>query len=186
MKIYITNMVCSRCQMVVKNELEKLGIKPLKVDLGEVELAENLTDEQKVALTESLHSHNFGLIEDKKSRITEKIKNVIVDLVHYHNNDSKINLSLFLSEQLSHDYNYLSTLFSETNGITIEQYFISQKIEKVKELLMYDELTLSEIAFKLNYSSVGYLSNQFKKVTGLTPSSFKLLKDKNRQSIADL
>jgi AraC-like DNA-binding protein len=171
-------MVCSRCQMVVKNELEKLGIKPLKVDLGEVELAENLTDEQKVALTESLHSHNFGLIEDKKSRITEKIKNV--------NNDSKINLSLFLSEQLSHDYNYLSTLFSETNGITIEQYFISQKIEKVKELLMYDELTLSEIAFKLNYSSVGYLSNQFKKVTGLTPSSFKLLKDKNRQSIADL
>lgn len=179
-------MVCSRCQMVVKNELEKLGITPLKVDLGEIELAENLTDEQKTAFTESLHLHSFELIEDKKSRIIEKIKNVIVDLVHYHDNDSKINLSLFLSEQLSHDYNYLSTLFSETNGITIEQYFIAQKIEKVKELLMYDELTLSEIAFKLNYSSVGYLSNQFKKVTGLTPSSFKLLKDKNRLSIADL
>jgi AraC-like DNA-binding protein len=179
-------MVCSRCQMVVKNELEKLGITPLKVDLGEVELAENLTDEQKTTFTERLHAHNFELIEDKKSRIIEKIKNVIVDLVHYHDNDSKINLSLFLSEQLSHDYNYLSTLFSETNGITIEQYFIAQKIEKVKELLMYDELTLSEIAFKLNYSSVGYLSNQFKKVTGLTPSSFKLLKDKNRLSIADL
>ncbi len=179
-------MVCSRCQMVVKSELEKLGIEPLKVGLGEVELAENLTDEQKIIFSKNLQSHNFGLIEDKKSRINEKIKNVIIDLVHYHNNDSKINLSLFLSEQLSHDYNYLSTLFSETNGITIEQYFIAQKIERVKELLMYDELTLSEIAFKLNYSSVGYLSNQFKKVTGFTPSSFKLLKDKNRQSIADL
>ena len=125
----------------------------------------------------------FELIDDKKSRIIEKIKNIIIELVHHQNNDAKTNLSDVLSSQLHHDYNYLSNLFSEIEGTTIEKYFIAQKIEKVKELLVYDELSLSEIAFRLNYSSVAYLSNQFKKVTGLTPSYYKQIRDDKRKPL---
>ena len=186
MKLYIKNMVCGRCIMVVKSKLEKLGLNPLSMQLGEVEIKESITKTQKDTLAKQLHSLGFELIDDKKSKTIEKIKNLIVDVVHYKNNELKTNLSNYLSTHLLQDYNTLSNLFSEVEGTTIEQYFIAQKIEKVKELLMYDELTLSEIAFQLNYSSVAYLSNQFKKVTGFTPTYFKQLKDKKRKQIEEL
>lgn len=166
-------MVCNRCNMVVQSGLEKLGLNPLKVSLGEVELDRDLTDDEKQRLSDVLESLGFSLIDDKKSRLIEQIKTNIVELVHYDNNDLKINLSDYLSSKIHHDYNYISNIFSEVEGTTIEKYFIAQKIEKVKELLVYDELTLSEIAYQLNYSSVAHLSAQFKKITGLTPSHFK-------------
>lgn len=181
--LFIKNMVCSRCIMVVQNELDKLGLNVKSVKLGEVVLAEEPTSKQKDALTEVLDALGFEVIDDKKSRIIEKIKNIIIDLVHYQDNDTKTNLSDVLSDKLHHDYNYLSNLFSEVEGTTIEKYFIAQKVEKVKELLVYDELSLSEIADRLNYSSVAYLSNQFKKVTGLTPSHFKQIKEDKRKPL---
>jgi YesN/AraC family two-component response regulator len=183
MKVYIKNMVCDRCIMVVKNELEKLGFRPMYLKLGEVELERELTDSEKLTLNNHLRTFGFELIDDKKSRIIEKIKNVIINLVHHQDNDTKNNLSDVVSSSLQHDYNYLSNLFSEVEGTTIEKYFIAQRIEKVKELLVYDELSLSEIAFRLNYSSVAYLSNQFKKVTGLTPSHFKQIKEDKRKPL---
>ena len=178
-------MVCSRCKMVVKSELEKLGLTPILVELGEVETKEKLNDTDKSKLSKTLQSYGFELLNDKTSITIERIKNLIVELIHNQNNELKINLSSHLAQNLAQDYNSLSSLFSEVEGITIEQYYIALKIERVKELLMYDELTLSEIAFQLNYSSVGYLSNQFKKVTGLTPSYFKQLKEKKRKQIED-
>lgn len=186
MKLYIKNMVCGRCIMVVKSKLEKLGLNLLSIQLGEVEIKENITKNQKDTLAKQLLSLGFELIDDKKSKTIEKIKNLIVDVVHYKNNELKTNLSDYLATHLLQDYNTLSNLFSEVEGTTIEQYFIAQKIEKVKELLMYNELSLSEIAFQLNYSSVAYLSNQFKKVTGFTPTYFKQLKDKKRKQIEAL
>ena len=186
MTIYIKNMVCSRCKMVVKAELEKLGLQPLAVELGMVELAENLTDNQKNDLARNLLTLGFELIDDKKSQTVEKIKNLIVELVHYQNNDLKVNLSGYLAQELGQEYHLLSSLFSEVEHLTIEQYFISQKIEKTKELLTYNELTLSQIADQLNYSSVAYLSNQFKKITGFTPTNFKQLKGNRRQQLEDL
>lgn len=176
-------MVCNRCIMVVQNELDKLGLEVKNIQLGEVTLEKGLTSGEKIKLEEALISLGFEVIDDKKSRIIEKIKNVIIDLVHHQDNDIKTNLSDLLSNELHHDYNYLSNLFSEVEGSTIEKYFIAQKIEKVKELLVYDELSLSEIAFRLNYSSVAYLSNQFKKVTGLTPSHFKQVKEDKRKPL---
>jgi len=167
----------------VKNELEKLGFHPTNLKLGEVELGRELIDSEKLIINNHLLTFGFELIDDKKSRIIEKIKNVIVNLVHYQDNNIKSNLSDVLSSSLQHDYNYLSNLFSEVEGTTIEKYLIAQKIEKVKELLVYDELSLSEIAFRLNYSSVAYLSNQFKKVTGLTPSHFKQIKEDKRKPL---
>jgi AraC-like DNA-binding protein len=169
--------------MVVEEELKKFGLNPEKVILGEAELEKDPTPEQKEELEKALSNLGFELIDDKKSRIIEKIKNVIIDLVHHQESDNKFNLSDVLSRKLNHDYNYLSNLFSEVEGTTIEKYFIAQKIEKVKELLVYDELSLSEIAFQLNYSSVAYLSNQFKKVTGLTPSHFKQIREEKRKSL---
>lgn len=176
-------MVCNRCIMVVQQELEKLGLDVKSVTLGEVTLGKEPTAEEKKHIDEVLIPLGFQVIDDKKSRIIEKIKNIIIDLVHHHDNDTKTNLSERLSRELHHDYNYLSNLFSEVEGTTIEKYFIAQKIEKVKELLVYDELSLSEIAFRLNYSSVAYLSNQFKKVTGLTPSHFKQIKEDKRKPL---
>lgn len=176
-------MVCNRCIMVVQSEMEKLGIAFKNIKLGEIALDEKLPDEKKDVLEKVLNSVGFELIDDRKSRIIEKIKNVIIKLVRHQNNDTKTNLSDVLSKELHHDYNYLSNLFSEVEGATIEKYFIAQKIERVKELLVYDELSLSEIAFELNYSSVAYLSNQFKKVTGLTPSHFKQIKEDKRKPI---
>ena len=184
--LFIKNMVCNRCIMVVQNELDKLGLTVKKIKLGEVTLDKEITPEEKNNLDKVLIPLGFELIDDKKSRIIEKIKNIIIDLVHHQDNDTKSNLSDVLSSQLHHDYNYLSNLFSEVEGITIEKYFIAQKVEKVKELLVYDELSLSEIAFRLNYSSVAYLSNQFKKVTGLTPSYFKQIKEDKRKPLDSL
>lgn len=183
MKVYIKNMVCNRCIIVVKTELEKLGFHPVNLTLGEVELEKEINESEKSIINNHLQSFGFELIDHKKSRIIEKIKNIIIDLVHHQNNEAKTNLSDILSGKLNHDYNYLSNLFSEVETTTIEKYFIAQKIEKVKELLVYDELSLSEIAYRLNYSSVAYLSNQFKKVTGLTPSHFKQIREDKRKPL---
>jgi len=182
-KLYIKNMVCDRCKMVVRSELEKLGFHPVHVELGEITLSDKLSDNQITVIEQSLQPLGFELIDDKKSRLIEQIKTVIIELVHYNNSDLKINLSDYLSQKLNHDYNYISNLFSEVEGTTIEKYFIAQKIEKVKELLVYGELTLSEIAFRLNYSSTAHLSSQFKKVTGLTPSHFKQVRTNKRKPL---
>ncbi len=185
-KIYIKNMVCSRCKMVVANELEKMGLKDALVELGEVELKTQPTTTQLQNLDAILKSLGFELLDDKKSRIIEKIKNIIVQQVHHSQETVNTNLSDLIAEKLKYDYTYLSNLFTESEGITIEKYFIAQRIEKVKELLVYDEFSLSEIAYQLNYSSAAYLSSQFKKVTGLTPSFYKSLKDKKRRNIEEL
>lgn len=181
--IFIKNMVCDRCIMVVQNELEKLGLDAKNIKLGEVILSKEITSLEKENLSKTLEPLGFEVIDDKKGRIIEKIKNIIIDLVHHQDSDVKTNLSDVLCDKLHHDYNYLSNLFSEVEGTTIEKYFIAQKVEKVKELLVYDELSLSEIANRLNYSSVAYLSNQFKKVTGLTPSHFKQIKEDKRKPL---
>jgi AraC-like DNA-binding protein len=172
--------------MVVKSELEKSGLHLVSVELGEVEIRENNIDGVKKELLHNLQSLGFDFINNKKSKTIEKIKNLVIDLVQNKNNEIPVNLSDYLAGELAQDYSSLSNLFSEVEGITIEKYFINQKIEKVKELLIYDEMTLSEIAFLLNYSSVAHLSNQFKKVTGFSPSYFKQLKDKKRRQIEDL
>lgn len=179
-------MVCSRCKMAVTAELEKYGLQPITVELGEIEIKENPSKEKLQQLDNSLRKLGFEVINNRKSRIIEKIKNTIVNLVHYADDDKKINLSGLLIKELNYDYSYLSNLFSEVEGTTIEKYYINQKIEKVKELLIYDELSLSEIAFKLGYSSVAYLSNQFKKQTGLTPSFYKNMKKHKRTNIEEL
>lgn len=179
-------MVCNRCVMVVRDEMEKLGLDVSNVILGEVWLNQELSNEQKEKVRETLEPLGFELIDDRKSRNIEKIKNIIIDLVHHKDSLLQTNLSDLLSAELNHDYSYLSNLFSEVEGTTIEKYFIAQKIEKVKELLVYDELSLSEIAYRLNYSSVAYLSNQFKKVTGLTPSHFKQIKETKRKPLDEV
>ena len=181
--LFIKNMVCNRCIMVVQNELDKFDLEVKNIRLGEAILDKEPTTEEKDKLEKALILLGFEVIDDRKSLIIEKIKNIIIDLVHHQDNDTKKNISDILSSKLHHDYNYLSNLFSEIEGTTIEKYFIAQKIEKVKELLVYDELSLSEIAFRLNYSSVAYLSNQFKKVTGLTPSYFKQIRDDKRKPL---
>lgn len=179
-------MVCARCEMAVQTLLDEIKIPVLSIKLGEVELSKNLEDTEKKQLSDKLKTLGFELLDDKISKIIERIKNLIVDLVHHQNEQPKVNLSAYLADDLKQDYSSLSNLFSETEGITIEHYFIAQKIEKVKELLIYNELSLSEIAFQLNYSSVAHLSNQFKKTTGITPTQFKQLKDKKRKQIDEL
>lgn len=179
-------MVCSRCKMVVKSELEKAGLHPLQIELGEVEILEDDITFIKNQLLKNLQSVGFDIIDDVKSKTIEKIKNLIIDLVQNKNNQINGNFSEYLTQHLMQDYSVLSNLFSAVEGITIEKYLILQKVEKVKELLVYDELTLSEIAFRLNYSTVSYLSNQFKKVTGLTPSHFKSLRTIKRTALEDL
>ncbi len=179
-------MVCNRCIMVVGNELEKLGFSPVDISLGEVGFDRELTDTERQTIGNHLQSFGFELIDDRKSRLIGQIKTAIIELVHHQDSDLKTNLSDYLGNRLHHDYTYLSNLFSEVEGTTIEKYFIAQKIEKVKELLVYDELTLSEIAFRLNYSSVAHLSNQFKKVTGLTPSYFKNIREIRRKPLDEV
>ncbi|MCX6252350.1 MAG: helix-turn-helix transcriptional regulator [Bacteroidetes bacterium] len=188
MKIYIRNMVCIRCRMVVKSELKKLGLHYTTVELGEVEILEDISPEQMERLAVGLRKTGLELMDDKKSILVEKIKMIIVELVHYSDDDEqiKINLSNYLSEKLNHNYTYLANLFSEVKGTTIENFYLAHKIEKVKELLVYDELSLTEIAYKLHYSSVAHLSNQFKKITGLTPSHFKSLKNKRRSTLENM
>jgi len=186
LKLYIKNMVCIRCKMVVKDELTKLGIPYTTVELGEAELPENIPDDLRASVKTALLRFGLELMDDKKSILIQKIKTVIVELVHYSEEPLTVNLSVYLSQQLQHDYTYLANLFSETQGTTIEKFFISHKIEKVKELLVYNELNLTEIAFQMHYSSVAHLSTQFKRVTGLTPTYFKKLKNKRRSMLDDI
>jgi len=176
-------MVCIRCQMAVKSELEKLGLHHTRVELGETEIMEDLSAEELDNLNISLKMIGLELLDDKKNILVEKIKAIIIELVHYNKDQIKINLSDYLCERLNHNYTYLSNLFSEIRGTSIENFYLSNKIERAKELLIYDELNLTEIAYKLQYSSVAHLSNQFKKMTGLTPSHFKKLKNKNRSAL---
>lgn len=166
-------MVCNRCIMVVENLLTKTGFTPLHIELGKAVIQEGLDEMEKEHLRQILESVGFELIDDKRSRLTEQIKQEVIQLIHCRNGELKTNLSEYLSQKLKHDYSFLSKLFSETNGITLEKYFIAQKIERVKELLVYDELSLNEIAVLLNYSSTAHLSRQFKDITGTTPSQFK-------------
>ncbi|HZB13439.1 MAG TPA: AraC family transcriptional regulator [Chryseolinea sp.] len=179
MTLFIKNMVCNRCIMAVKQELENQGLHPEKVSLGEVTIAEDqLSDLQQKKLDEGLIGLGFERIDDRKARLIEAIKNKIIQIVHHSPRiDLKVNWSTILSDELHYEYNYLSNLFSSVEGITVEQYIIRQKIEKVKELLFYDELNLSQIANRMGYSSVAHLSAQFKKVTGLTPSEMKKSRD---------
>jgi AraC-like DNA-binding protein len=179
-------MVCIRCQMVVKAELEKLGLSYVYVKIGEADLIGNIQPEQLEQLKTGLKKAGLILMEDRKSILVEKIKAVIIELVHYSEDQIKVNLSDYLSEKLNYDYTYLSNLFSEVKGTTIEKFYLTHKIEKVKELIVYDELNLSEIAYKMHYSSVAHLSNQFKKYTGLTPSHFKMLRHKRRETLEDV
>lgn len=186
MKLYIKYMVSNRCKMAVQEELRKLGLHFIVVDLGEVEVMEDLSPEQLEALKIALHASGLELMDDKRAVLIEKIKNLITEMIHFSDELPKVNYSEYISEKLNYDYTYLSNLFSELKGITIQQFIIVHKIEKVKELLFYDELNLTEISYKMHYSSVAHLSNQFKKVTGLSPSDFKRLKNRKRTSIEDI
>lgn len=179
-------MVCIRCKMVVKEELRKLGLHYAVVELGEADILENITAEQQVLFKEALLKSGLELMDDKKSVLIQKIKNIIVELVHYSEEPLVLKFSEYLSQKLNHDYTYLANLFSEVQGTTIEKFLIAHKIERVKELLIYDELNLTEIAYQMHYSSVAHLSTQFKKVTGLTPSYFKQLKSKRRSMLESL
>lgn len=173
-------MVCTRCKMVVKTELEKLGLQYTFVELGEAEIEEEISKTQMQLLDSMLRNSGLELMEDNKTILVENIKTTIIELIHYNEKQIKVNLSDHLSHKLNHNYTYLSNLFSEIHGSTIEKYYLSHKIEKVKEHIIHDELNLTEIAFKMHYSSVAHLSNQFKKLTGLTPSHFKNLTPKKR------
>jgi AraC-like DNA-binding protein len=181
MKLLIKNMVSLRCKMVVRDELKKVGLRPIVVELGEVQVQGNVSAKQHDALKIALPKSGFELIEDRKAVLIEKVKNVIIEMIHYMDELPDTKFSDYLAEKLNYDYRYLSLFFMEVKGITIEQFFIKHKIERVKELLLYEELTLTEIADKLKYSSVAHLSNQFKKVTGLTPTFFKNLKNERRK-----
>jgi YesN/AraC family two-component response regulator len=179
-------MLSARCKMAVKEELKKIGLHFLVVDLGEVEIMETISSEQREELKASLLESGLELMDDKRAILIEKIKNVIIEMVYHTDEMIKINFSNYLSEKLNHNYTYLANLFSEVHGTTIERFIISHKIERIKELIIYGELNFTEIAWKMNYSSVAHLSHQFKKMTGLTPSHFKQLKDKKRSPIEDI
>ncbi|MEI6312528.1 MAG: AraC family transcriptional regulator [Bacteroidota bacterium] len=186
MNLYIKYMVSLRCKILVKQELKKLGLHFVIVDLGKIEILEDITSEQKIALTKALKKSGLELMDDPKAILIEKIKNVIIEMIHYNDELPNVNYSDYISEKLHYDYTYLSNIFSEVNGSTIEHFIISHKIERVKELLLYDELNLTQISYKLNYSSVAHLSNQFKKVTGLTPTFFKKIKNKRLSNLENL
>ena len=179
-------MVCIRCKMVVKAELEKLGLHYIVVELGEAEIMESISEEQHDQFKEALLKSGLELLDNKKSVLIQKIKNVIIELIHYSEEPLAINFSDHLSQKLNHNYTYLANLFSEVQGTTIEQFIIAHKIERVKELLVYNELNLTEIAYLMHYSSVAHLSAQFKKVTGLTPSHFRQLREKRRNMLENL
>ncbi len=178
MLLYIKYMISLRCKLLVKEELLRMGLHYVSIDLGVVEILEKLTDEQHEKLKVNLLKSGLELLDDKKSILIDKIKNVIIEMIHYSDEIPKVNYSNYISEKLQYDYTYLSNIFSEVKGITIQQFIIIHKIEKAKELLLYGELNLTEISYKLHYSSVAHLSNQFKKVTGLSPSFYKQLKQK--------
>lgn len=186
MKLYIKYMVSLRCKMVVHQELEKMGIKNAIVDLGTIELLEDINAEQRQILKENLLKTGLEVLDDKKSILIEKIKNVVIEMIHYSDALPKENFSDYISEKLGYDYTYLANTFSEVRGMTLQHFIIINKVEKVKELLLYDELNLTEISYKLNYSSVAHLSNQFKKITGLSPSFYKQLKQIRLGNLEDL
>ncbi len=184
MKLYIKYMVSLRCKMLVKEELRKLGIQHAEVDLGMVDIYGDITDEQHDLLSAALLKSGLLLMDSENALLIEKIKQVVVEMVHYSDELPRVNFSDYLSEKLGLDYNYLANLFSEVKGITLKRYLIAQKIERVKELLIYDKLSLVQISYKLNYSSVAHLSNQFKSVTGLTPTFFKQMKHIHQRALA--
>lgn len=186
MILYIRYMVSLRCKLVVKEELKKLGLWYVFVDLGTVEILGDITEQQQKELKANLLKSGLELLDDKKSILIERIKNVVIEMIHYDEELPKVNFSDFISEKVGYDYTYLSNVFSEVKGITLQQYIIMHRIEKVKELLLYDELTLTEISYRLQYSSVAHLSNQFKKVTGTTPTFYKNLKQKRRGNLENL
>jgi AraC-like DNA-binding protein len=186
LKLYIKYMVSTRCKMVVKEELKKLRLHFIMVELGEIEIMENISAEQRQQLNTALLNSGLELMDDKKTVLIEKIKIVITEMVHYGSELPKTNYSDYISEKLHYDYTYLSNIFSEVKGITIQQFIIIHKIEKIKELIIYDEMSITEIAERMNYSSVAHLSAQFKKITGLPPSHFKKMKDKRRIPIEEI
>ncbi|WP_260256200.1 helix-turn-helix domain-containing protein [Elizabethkingia miricola] len=186
MKLYIKYMVSLRCKMVVHQELENLGIKNAVVDLGTVELWDDISLSQRIMLKENLLKTGLELLDDKKSILIEKIKNVVTQMIHYTDEFPRENFSDYISEKLGYDYTYLANTFSEVKGITLQHFIIINKVEKIKELLLYNELNLTEISYKLNYSSVAHLSNQFKKITGLSPSFYKKLKLRRLKNLEDL
>jgi AraC-like DNA-binding protein len=179
-------MVSLRCKMVVKEELKKLGLHYVNVDLGTIEILDDITDFQREALRNNLKKYGLELLDDNRKIIIEKIKSVIIEMIHYSDELPKVNYSDYISEKLGYDYTYLSNTFSEVKGITIQHFIIINKIERIKELLLYDELNLTEISYLLHYSSVSHLSNQFKKITGLTPSYYKKLKNKRLKNLEDI
>ncbi len=186
MNLYIKYMVSLRCKMLVKEELHKLGMDDVTVELGVVEIQDDITMDQREALRNSLAKSGLELLDDKRNILVEKIKNVIVELIHHAEDLPNVNDSEYISKKLGYDYTYLSNTFSEVKGMTIQKFIILNKIEKAKEMLLYDEDNLTEIAYKLNYSSVAHLSNQFKKITGFTPSFFKNMKLKRVRNLEDL
>jgi AraC-like DNA-binding protein len=186
LKLYIKYMVSDRCKSEVKEKLRKLGLHFIIVDLGEIEIMEKISGERLENLRVALLSSGFELIDRTRAIMIERIINVIIQMIHYTDEMIKVNFSDYLSEKLDHDYNYMSKIFSEVRGITIQQFIIIHKVEKIKELLLYNELNLTEISYKLNYSSVAHLSNQFRKITGLSPSEFKHLKNKKRIPIEEI
>ena len=186
MKLYVKYMVSQRCKMMVKEELKKLGICYVVVDLGVIEILEDITTEQHDQLKVNLQKSGLELLDDKRAILVEGIKNVIIEMIHYNDELPKVNYSDFISEKMGYDYTYLANVFSEVKGITIQQFIILNKIERVKELLLYDELTLTEISYRLHYSSVAHLSSQFKKITGLTPTFYKGIADRRRGNLEDV
>ena len=185
-KLYIKYMVSLRCKMLVGLELDGVGIRHGIIELGEVDVYDPISEEQMTAFSKALLLCGLVIILDKRSILIERIKCVIIEMVHYEDEVPKMNFSDFLSEKLNHDYTYMANLFSEVKGMTIEQYIIHHKIERAKELLIYNDINLTEIAYKLNYSSVAHLSNQFKKVTGLTPTFFKSIRTQKRTLLEDI
>ena len=186
MKLYIKNMVSLRCKILVKEELNRLGLHFVQIELGNIEIMEDLSAAQRDTLKINLLQLGLELLDDKKTILIERIKNVIIEMIHYSDELPNINYSDYISQKLNHDYTYLSNVFSEVKGITIQQFIIIHKIEKVKELLLYDEFNLTEISYRLHYSSVAHLSNQFQKITGLRPSFFKKVKQKRQLNLEDL
>ncbi len=179
-------MVSNRCKIAVKEELKKLDLHFIIVDLGEVEIMENISAEQREQLKHNLSDSGFELMDDKRGILIERIKTIIIEMIHHTDESIKIKFSEFLSEKLNYDYTYMANLFSEVQGTTIGQFISAHKIERIKELIIYSDLNITEIAWKMNYSSVAHLSNQFKKVTGFTPSHFKQLKDKRRSPLEEI
>jgi AraC-like DNA-binding protein len=186
MVLYIKNMVSLRCKIRVKQELEKLGLASSTIELGVVQLIEKITIAQRKCLIENLLGSGLELLQDKRSILIEKVINVIIELVHYSDDLPTTNYSNYISSKVGYDYTYLSNLFSQVKGINIQQFIINHKIEKVKELLQYKELNLTEISYKLHYSSVSHLSNQFKKVTGFSPSAYMLQRQKRGSTLENM